>query len=122
MWVSDENSVTFELHYGGRIEWVPRIRYIGGWVDEIPNIDPDRMSILDLIEIHDEMYSAGVNKIDSAVVNLWGVKPASERAVQEWIPLRRVIYQMSTLHDRGVSFHNLCRGYGFSIEGSKSQR
>ncbi|KAK2982901.1 hypothetical protein RJ640_006315 [Escallonia rubra] len=39
---------TIELHHGGIVKQLPKYAYLGGFVDEVINCDPDRMSMWEL--------------------------------------------------------------------------
>ncbi|KAL0408255.1 UNVERIFIED_CONTAM: hypothetical protein Sradi_1759900 [Sesamum radiatum] len=51
----------FYVWLGGYLEWVPSIRYIGGWKRWFPNVDKDRLLYDNLVDMYTQASDQGSN-------------------------------------------------------------
>lgn len=57
----DGISFTFEIHYGGTFVWNPNLEYVGGNVETIYNIDPDKHSYFEIQAICLDLGTLGTS-------------------------------------------------------------
>ncbi|GAB2217397.1 hypothetical protein Droror1_Dr00000578 [Drosera rotundifolia] len=68
-----DGGITLEFPYCEKFVREPKDEYVCGWVDQVPDVDPDRLSVLVLVEMQYEFYLRRTNKEGPAVAKFWFV-------------------------------------------------